>query len=106
MNKLYDFINDKIEKYEIQYRMHATQRMFQRGIFEETVEKIIWEGKIIEQYEDDFPLPSFLINGTNPKGSPIHVVLAVNNVEKIIVIITTYKPDPLKWSDNFTRRVK
>ena len=106
MNKLCDFINDEIEEYEIQYRIHATRRMFQRDIFEETVEQIIWEGKIIEQYKDDFPLPSLLINGTTSTGRPIHVVLAVNNTEKIIVIITTYEPDPLKWSDNFTRRAK
>ena len=80
--------------------------MFQRDILEADIEQILWEGEIIEQYEDDFPLPSLLINGTNSIGRPIHIVVAVNNTENVIVIITTYEPDPLRWSDNFTGRIK
>lgn len=79
--------------------------MFERDILEENIEQIIREGNIIERYEDDFPLPSFLINGVSSTGRPIHVVLAVNNIEKIIVVITTYEHDPLRWSDNFTRKI-
>ena len=39
-------------------------------------------------------------------GRPLHVVAGINNAEKIIVVITAYEPDPLKWSDNFTGRIQ
>jgi hypothetical protein len=37
--------------------------MFERNISDEVVEKVIKNGKIIEEYLDDKPYPSFLILG-------------------------------------------
>lgn len=106
MDKLIDIIDDNLEKYDIEYRIHATRRMFQRDINEEDIELLLRKGKIIEKYDDDFPLPSLLLSWITSKGRPLHVVAGINEVEKIIVIITTYEPDPLRWSDNFLRRIK
>ena len=106
MDKLSDILDDDIEQYRIEYRVHAVRRMFQRDIFEEDVELLLKEGKIIERYDDDFPLPSLLISGADAEGHPLHVVAGINNAEKIIVVITAYEPDPLKWSDNFTGRIQ
>ena len=64
------------------------------------------EGDIIEQYDDDFPFPSVLINGLGAGNVPLHVVVAINSDELKLVIITVYKPDPLKWIDQFSRRIK
>jgi len=30
----------------------------------------------------------------------------LNSIEKILVIITVYRPDPLKWTNQFSRRIK
>lgn len=90
----------------MKYRIHATRRMFQRDIAEEDIELLIREGNIIESYDDDFPFPSLLINGKALSGKPLHVVVAVNRLEKILVVITAYEPDPLKWSKGFIRRIK
>jgi hypothetical protein len=105
MGKLTDIITN-LNDYDIEYRIHAARRMFQRDIYEDEVENIIKNGEIIEQYDDDFPLPSMLINGMTPKMRPLHMVLSVNYSEKKIIIITVYEPDSLKWTDNFSRRVK
>ncbi|MCI5130164.1 MAG: DUF4258 domain-containing protein [Candidatus Electrothrix sp. EH2] len=106
MIKLLDILDDDIEQYRIEYRVHAVRRMFQRDIFEEDIELLLKEGQIIERYDDDFPLPSLLISGSDVAGRPLHVVAGINNAEKIIVVITAYEPDPLKWSDNFTGRIQ
>jgi len=98
--------NKHSNDYEIEYRIHATRRMFQRFIHEDDVEAILKKGTVIEQYDDDLPFPSFLINGTGSDNAPLHVVAALNIDESKIVIITVYKPDPLKWNKQFSRRNK
>jgi hypothetical protein len=80
--------------------------MFQRNISEDIIEETIKSGKIIEEYFDDKPYPSFLVLGfedEDPK-KPIHVVFAKNEDE--VVIITAYRPDKSRWINNFQVRIK
>ena len=88
----------------VYYRRHALQRMFERKIEPEEVERTLLEGRVIEEYPDDTPYPSFL----KMTGSPdkiLHVVYAVNETGEYIVI-TVYRPDPRKWEDDFSKRKK
>ena len=106
MQKFFKKIGDSYEDYEINYRIHATRRMFQRNIDNSDVEKVIKEGIVIEQYEDDLPFPSFLISGKTNHGDPLHVVASLNINERILYVITVYYPDPIKWVDEYSRREK
>lgn len=83
------------------YRVHAVQRMAERGIREEDVARVIVEGKEIESYPDDRPYPSRLLLGWIERR-PIHVVTAA--AEDAIIIITVYEPDPALWEPGFERR--
>jgi len=88
------------------YRVHAIERMFQRNISEEIVEQTVKNGKVIEKYLDDKPYLSFLVldfENSNP-DKPIHVVFAKNKDE--IIIITAYRPEKLKWTNNYQTRIK
>ena len=81
MTKTADLISDdNPADYGIEYRIHATMRMFRRDIHENDVEYVLNNGDIIEQYDNDFPLPSLLINGRTPAGRPLHIVAAINHV--------------------------
>ncbi len=95
----------ELADYAIEYRVHATRRMFQRDILEDDVEFILRKGSIIERYDEDYPLPSLLLNGRVSNGRQRHVVVAANSSERRLVIITTYEPDSLKWTDGFSRRL-
>ena len=83
------------------YRVHAVQRMAERGIREEDVARVISEGKEIETYPDDKPYPSRLLLGWIERR-PIHVVTAA--AEHEIIVITVYEPDPDLWESSFERR--
>jgi len=86
------------------YRVHAIERMFQRNISDEMVENTIKNGKIIEEYIEDKPYPSFLVLDFSDTV-PVHVVYAKNDFEYIV--ITAYIPDTKKWMNHFeTRREK
>jgi hypothetical protein len=83
------------------YRVHALQRMVERGIGEEDVVRVITDGKEIESYPEDKPYPSRLLLGW-AEHRPIHVVAATGEHE--IIIITVYQPDPSQWEPGFERR--
>lgn len=102
---LADHIEGEFAEYEIEYRVHASRRMFQRDIVEEDVELILREGSIIEKYGEEFPLPSLLLNGQGSTGRPLHIVVAVNSSERMLMIITAYEPDSAKWAEGFSRRL-
>ena len=94
----------EVENFEIVYRLHASKRMFEREISDDDVEFLLKNGEIIERYDDDYPLPSLLLNGYSMNKRPLHLVVAVNRDEKRLVIVTIYEPNLLKWLDNFSRR--
>lgn len=83
------------------YRVHAVQRMVERGIYEEDVAFVVETGKKIEDYPNDLPYPSCLKVGW--VGSrPIHVVTAATDRE--IIVVTVYEPDPERWEPGFEKR--
>ncbi|MBR6259734.1 MAG: DUF4258 domain-containing protein [Oscillospiraceae bacterium] len=75
--------------------------MLRRRITKHQVIAAILNGKIIEQYPDDYPFPSCLILNTD--GRALHVVCGLAPSE--VWIITAYYPGLNKWEpDMKTRR--
>ena len=104
MTKLVDLLKGSLIDYAIEYRIHATRRMFQRHITAGEVVFILAHGQVIKRYDEDYPLPSALLNGLTLANRPLHVVVGINTNEQKLVVITTYEPDPLQWVNNFSRR--
>ena len=104
MTKLVELLKGSPMDYAIEYRIHATRRMFRRHITAGEVVFILAHGQVIERYDEDYPLPSALLNGLTLANRPLHVVVGINTNEQKLVVITTYEPDPLQWVDNFSRR--
>jgi len=101
-----DSIKDCFEKDRILYTKHARDEMEleERGeIREHEVHEAVLNGKIIEEYPDDEPYPSCLILGWTSKKRPLHMVCAYSEEDALVVIVTVYEPDPLRWID-FERR--
>lgn len=70
----------------------------------EEVLQAIEAGEMIEQYPDDTPYASYLILGHTSIGRPLHIVCAPVNVDRRLIVITVYQPDPSRWSPDFRRR--
>ncbi|MBF0351501.1 MAG: DUF4258 domain-containing protein [SAR324 cluster bacterium] len=105
LGKLTQYLQFQLHEYQIEYRVHSTQRMAQRNVTVEDVESSLLNGDVIEEYLSDFPFPSVLMNAVTPKGRRLHVVVGMNHIAKILVIITVYEPDPVKWDISFTKRI-
>jgi hypothetical protein len=103
--RISELLND-LGLWDIQFRIHATQRMFQRNIGHHELVAILKMGMVVEQYPEDTPFASLLVSGVTESQRPLHAVIALNESEKIIFVITVYEPEPLKWAENFSRRIK
>lgn len=81
---------------------HAAERFRQRGIRAADVRLAVGNGEIIEQYPGDFPFPSCLILGADHNKMPLHVCMSDEGSAGRI--ITAYRPDPNKWSQDLRTR--
>lgn len=76
---------------------HLLTRTRQRQIRLEDIKSALLHGEIIEQYPNDYPFPSCLVNG---KG--IHIVCSIG--EGNLYIITAYRPSSEKWESEGKKR--
>lgn len=100
-----DNIKGIVSSGSIVWRKHALQRIMERQIVRADVKKAITEGAVIETYTSDTPFPSLLISHVN-YGSPLHVVVAVDQENSICYIITAYVPDEKYFESDFMTRRK
>lgn len=98
-----DIIKTKVKRNEYDLTIHALKRRIERNISTSLIENAILKGEIIEEYPDDFPYPSCLINGFINNKEPIHIVCAIAERLKIITI---YRPEDNDWKDYKVRRRK
>jgi len=86
-----------------QYRLtlHAErERAADKITIAELEETLLGEScEIIENYPDDPRGASCLVLGFNGKGEPLHFVCGIPASEKVIVVITLYRPSPERWID-------
>lgn len=72
---------------KVTYRLHAVRRIFERGIAEEDVRKVLEGGEEVAAYPHDDPYPSRLLLGWSGHR-PLHVVAAYNAQDDETIVIT------------------
>ena len=95
-------IKDLYNKGLVVITEHAENRLQERNITIKDLSSAIENGEIIENYDEDDPLPSCLILNIKNK-KPLHVV--VSDAKEYIKIVTAYVPDSNLWYDGYKKRV-
>ena len=83
------------------WRGHAFRRMLERDIRKKEILGALKNDDIIESYPDSLPYPAFLILGFT-EGKPLHIVCALS--DDFLWIITVYRPDNKRWTNDFKTR--
>ena len=97
---------EQIQKYceerKIGWSIHAAEMMMKRGISRRDVLNCLQSGEIIEDYPNSFPHPSCLVFGNSVGGKIMHTVVGLK--EDLLMIITAYYPDTVKFEDDLRTR--
>ncbi len=86
----------------LKHTIHALKEEALDGITAEQLEKALKSGfEVVEEYPDDPRGISCLVL-CSIAGKPVHVVCAPH--EDALIIITVYRPEASKWTNNYKKR--
>lgn len=99
------FIRQCVEQRRVYWTYHVNMRMENRFISRRMVLNSSKSYEIIESYPADKYLPSHLVWAM--QGSTVfHVLFAVDVSDNNVRVVTAYRPDKAKWSDDMKKRGK
>lgn len=84
---------------------HAYEELIEDGILPTEVIDGVQEAVAIEDYPEAFKGPSVLTLQSDKSGRPVHAVWGIpKSRADEAVLVTAYRPDPTRWSDDFRSR--
>lgn len=86
--------------------VHSMQEMINDNLLPTDVIATTLVGEFIEDYPKAFPFPACLVLGRLAGGACLHAVWAYDSTTDYPILVTTYRPDPARWSADFRKRVK
>lgn len=107
MSQTFEQIRQLIARNEIRISAHGYDELTNDNILVRDVMAGVESAVVVEDYPNYHKGPSILVLQKDNQGQGIHVVWGVpKNAVTPAVLVTAYRPDPAKWADGFTRRVK
>ncbi len=90
---------------KILWSRHAISEMVNEGWSRTLVEEALQTSEVIEDYPSlHRPLPDCLVLGWLSTGEPFHAVIAIDETNDRLFVVTVYKPSLEEWEDDWRTR--
>ena len=105
MSQTFHSIVGLIRSGQVRISEHGYDELVEDNITVADVISGVSEGIAVEDYPDYPKGPCVLVLQTDREGMSIHVLWGIPvDASSPAVLVTAYRPDPERWTDDFTRR--
>ncbi len=105
MSQTFEQIRTLIDRREVRISDHGYDELAADGILVREVLAGVATAQVLEDYPEYPKGPCVLVLQWNEAGTPIHVVWGIpKGKSSPAVLVTAYRPDPKRWTDDYQRR--
>ena len=105
MSEFLELIRALIRAGEVRISEHGYDELAEDQLTAKEVVAGVQEAVVVEEYPNYPKGPSALLLQKDQMGESVHVVWGIpKGYDKPVVLVTAYRPDPERWSKNFTKR--
>jgi len=106
MSDMFQLILTLVQNGEIRISEHGYDELAKDGLSVREVIAGIGNAVVIENYPNYHKGPSVLLLQRDQTGAFIHVVWGIPKGHAMpAVLVTAYRPDPVRWTKDFMRRI-
>ena len=98
-------VQELVARQEVRISEHGYDELMADGLFVDEVLAGLPRAVVVEDYPNFAKGPAVLVLQTSHDGRPVHVVWGIaKGTTTPAALVTAYRPDPARWSDDLMTR--